>query len=123
MRRSMRRSISSRRSARCAAPAPPSSPGFELPEALLRLGAGLAELKRAAAVYGLEIDAMLDSVRISAPSAPGADPQRRLLEVAFTAFGADHRIPLLMERRAGRWLPLTGDGPPAAGLPVKDQSF
>jgi hypothetical protein len=96
---------------------------LELPEALLRLGAGLGELKRAAAVYGLEIDAMLDSVRISAPPAPGADPQRRLLAVAFTAFGADYRIPLLMERRAGRWLPLAGDGRPAAGAKARDQSF
>jgi hypothetical protein len=96
---------------------------LELPAALARLGAALAELKRAAGVYGLEIDAMLDSVRISAPSASGADPDRRLLEVAFTAFGGAHRIPLLMERRAGRWQPVAGDGRPAAGTRVQEQGF
>ncbi len=96
---------------------------LELPEALQRLGLALAELKRCAAIYGLEIDAMLDSVRIRPAPAPGSDPDRRLLEVAFTAFGTAHRIPLLMERRAGRWLPLAGDGLPAAGLHPQDFSF
>jgi RNA polymerase sigma factor (sigma-70 family) len=87
---------------------------LELPAALLRLGAALAEFKRGVLIYGLEIDAMLDSVRISAPPAPARDPRRRLLEVAFTAFGGAHRIPLLMERRDGRWLPVAGDGWSAA---------
>jgi RNA polymerase sigma factor (sigma-70 family) len=96
---------------------------LELGEALVRLGAGLAELKRAAAVYGLEIDALLDSVRISAPPAPGADPSRQLLTVAFSAFGGDYRIPLLMERRDGRWLPLPGAGLPAPAAPGQDQGF
>jgi hypothetical protein len=97
---------------------------LELPEALLRLGAALAELKRGAGVYGLEIDAMLDSVRIRPAPTPVTDPHRRLLEVAFTAFGGEHRLPLLMERRAGRWLPVAGDGLPAApAAPGQDQGF
>ena len=96
---------------------------LELPEALGRLGAALAELKRGAGVYGLDIDAMLDSVRISASPAPGADPRRRLLAVDVTAFGGAHRIPLLMERREGRWQPVAGDGPPATLGRVQDQGF
>ncbi len=68
-----RRSISSRRSARCASPAPPSSAGSSCPRRCCAW-ARAQRAQRGAGVYGLEIDAMLDSVRISAPPRPAPIP-------------------------------------------------
>ncbi len=116
---------------------------LELPEALTRLGAFQAEIKRAAAVYALEVDVMLDSVRISVPAGAAAVPVpsapagggaggelRRQLEVAFSAFGGSYRTPVLMLRRDGIWLmipsmSLRRDGavPPPAGPPPAEMAF
>jgi RNA polymerase sigma factor (sigma-70 family) len=76
---------------------------LDLPEALRRLGQLTAQIKRACAAYGLNIDQVLDSVRII-PSQPGqGDPARRILNVAFTAFDRPFVVPITVARSEGNW--------------------
>ena len=76
---------------------------LELPEALARLGAFVAQLKLACGAYGLEIDRVLDSARIQAVGPGPQDTARRVVEVTMTAFGTPFTLPLEVVCSGSSW--------------------
>lgn len=73
---------------------------LSLDEALKRCGGFFAEVKHALAVYGLNLDALLDSIQVPKVEGEGAT---RTATVQFSAFGKQHSIPVKMENKDGHW--------------------
>jgi len=84
----------------------------DLPQLLIRVAAGLPDLKQALAVYGLDADAVLGSA--SARTEPGTG-DRQTVVVVFTAFGTGRELPLAMQRSTSGWS-LIADSPLARWL-------
>jgi hypothetical protein len=78
-------------------------------EALGRLGPMLAELKGALAVYDLQADQFLDSVK----AAGAGDGDQRTLNVSFTAFAHPYEVPLKVQKVNGAWVLAKDPGPSA----------
>jgi hypothetical protein len=74
---------------------------LELPQVLDRVAQAMPELKRVLAVYDLQLDQALDSVQLSATDLPGSSA--KLVTVSFTAFGAQHHLPLKLVEANGGW--------------------
>lgn len=92
---------------------------LNLPQFLDRVALAMPELKRALAVYGLELDQALDSVQIASrdltPEATTPGVNARLVTVTFNAFGGTHVLPLKLVETGGRWQ-VAADSPVTAWL-------
>jgi hypothetical protein len=73
---------------------------LSLDEALKRCGGFLIELKNALAVYNLNADGFLDSIKVASVEGDG---DQRTATMQFTAFGKPHSFPVKMEKKDGRW--------------------
>jgi hypothetical protein len=72
-----------------------------LDQFLARLSPLVKELKAAAAVYDVQLDAFLDSVKAKAGAAKdGKTP----LDVSFTAFGKSYSLPVQVVQKDGHWV-------------------
>jgi hypothetical protein len=82
-------------------------------DVLHRLSAALSEIKAALLVYGLDANALLDSITFA--TADGAGDQR-LVTIGFTAFGHPHLIPVKVVRKNDAWTLAEGKDSPFAPL-------
>jgi hypothetical protein len=73
---------------------------LSLDEVLKRCGGFLVEFKHALAVYGLDADGFLDSIKVAGVEGDG---DQRTATMQFTAFGKPHSFPVKMEKKDGRW--------------------
>jgi hypothetical protein len=71
-----------------------------LDQFLGRLGPVVKEMKAAAAIYDIQADPFLDSVKATAQG----DGNERTLAVAFTAFGKPYTLPVKVELKDGHWV-------------------
>jgi hypothetical protein len=76
---------------------------LSLDEALARSGRALQHLKDALQVYGISIDAIIDSARIIAVQDAGGASEATIVVVAVTVFGQEHRFPFKVVSRGGTW--------------------
>jgi len=74
--------------------------GLSLDEFLGRLGPVVKEMKAALAVYDLQLDPLLDSVKATAKG----NGNERSLAVSFTAFGKPYALPVKVELKDGHWM-------------------
>jgi len=73
-------------------------------ELLARVGRALGHLKAATAAYGLDLDAVLDSLRIVDLIDLQPADGTKAVTIAFSAFGSEQRFPLKAGRAAsGSW--------------------
>lgn len=82
-------------------------------DVVLRLGPALTELKAALLLYGLDANALLDSVAFTVLDGTG---DQRHLTVAFSAFGHTHTIPVTVVLQNGAWQLAEGKDSPFAPL-------
>ena len=75
-------------------------------------------LKAALAVYGLDLDQILDSVSIAKAESVVGTTNQRVVVLAFTALGKPRTLPLKLINVEGRWQ-LAGDSPIAQWLRPK----
>lgn len=73
---------------------------LDLEEALLKGGVALAGVKRVLFVYGLDLDAFLDSVTVEVLS---EEEDRARVRIDYDFFGTSHGYEAEMMRRDGRW--------------------
>lgn len=85
-----------------------ASAGADARAVLVAWSAGLPRLKQALAVYGLDADAAFASAKTEA-AALAADGTV-VVTVRFTAFGAEHALPLKLKQANGGW-EITADSP------------
>lgn len=92
-----------------------------LDQFLARLSPLVKELKAAAAVYDVQFDAFLDSVKAKGGGA--AKEGKTPLEVTFTAFGKPYTLPVQVVQKDGHWVlspdatkPLKSMMPAAPGM-------
>jgi hypothetical protein len=84
-----------------------------LDQFLARLSPLVKELKAAAAIYDVQIDAFLDSVSAK----PGAAKNgATTLTVAFTAFGKPYSLPVEVEQKDGHWVMKQNPANPLKGM-------
>jgi hypothetical protein len=77
---------------------------LEQGELLARCGRAFAELKQATRAYGLDLDAVLDSLHIVAIMDLQPGDGAKAVTIAFSAFAAEQRFPLKVRRAAdGSW--------------------
>ena len=91
---------------------------LDLPQASERLGRVAKGLKAALAVYGLDLDQILDSVSIAKAESVVGTTNQRVVVLAFTALGKPRMLPLKLINVEGRWQ-LAGDSPIAQWLRPK----
>ena len=93
---------------------------LKIEEALHRLSAALPALKQALVVYGLDANALLDSVTVTVTGADGGGGggggDQRQLAIGFTAFGHPHLIPVKMVRNNDAWSLAEGKDSPFAPI-------
>ncbi len=82
-------------------------------DVLHRLSAGLGEIKAALLVYGLDANALLDSITFATAEGSG---DQRTVTIGFTAFGHAHRIPVKVVRKDDVWTFAEGKDSPFAPL-------
>jgi hypothetical protein len=82
-------------------------------DVLHRLSAALTEIKAALLVYGLDANALLDSITFA--TADGSGDQRSVT-IGFTAFGHAHLIPVKVVRKNDAWTLAEGKDSPFAPL-------
>jgi hypothetical protein len=71
---------------------------------LTRVGPMLKELKSALAVYDLQADKLLESVKATS----AGDGDQRTLTVSFTAFGRPYETPVKVQKVNGKWVMANG---------------
>lgn len=71
-----------------------------LDEFLGRLGPVVKEMKAALAIYDLQLDPLLDSVKATAKG----EGNERSLAVSFKAFGKPYALPVKVELKDGHWM-------------------
>jgi hypothetical protein len=82
-------------------------------DALHRLSAALPELKAALLVYGLDANALFDSITFAVADGSG---DQRTVTVGFTAFGHAHLLPVKVVRKNDSWTLAEGKDSPFAPL-------
>jgi hypothetical protein len=77
---------------------------MEQGELLMRGGHALAHLKEVTRAYSLDLDAVLDSLRIISVMDIQPEVGAKAVTIAFSAFGSEQRFPLKVQRTAsGAW--------------------
>ena len=82
-----------------------------------RLGPLVKEAKSAAAVYDVQVDGFLDSVKaVAKPALPGAVADERALDVSFTAFGKPYTFPVTVLKKGTNWIISPKNGEQFSGM-------
>lgn len=71
-----------------------------------RSDAALKHMKTMFGVYGIQVDAFLDSLKLA--SKPASDPAKQDATISFTAFGKPYQIPMKLKQGANGWEPDMG---------------
>jgi hypothetical protein len=78
-----------------------------------RLGPALVELKAALLIYGLDVNALLDSVTFAVLDDSG---EQRRIAIGFTVFGHAHAIPVKVVLKNDAWILADGKDSPFAPI-------
>jgi hypothetical protein len=84
-----------------------------LPVLLSRLGPALPKIKEALAVFGVQVDALLDSMTFKLTN---ASAQEALIAITFTSLDKPRAVALKLVQKDGSWELASGNDNPLTGL-------